>query len=105
MACAQGFDSRLLMIFLPLFLLFSGAALEYSGIDLWWFSKFYDHQNHLWPFKNHWLFDTVIHTWGQNFSKGMGLVWLMLFVLTFFKQHLKEQRKRVSRQTLASQEI
>jgi len=90
---AEGLDCRYEMILYPFLLLAAGVVFEYSGVDLWWVSHFYDYQNHLWPFENHWLFNTVIHKWGQNFSKGMVLIWLILFARTFYQQSQKKFRK------------
>jgi len=88
-------NCRFVMVVTPLFFLLLGVVFEYSGFDVWWVSHFYDFQGQNWPFEHHWLFDTVIHTWGQDFSKGMVLVWFSCFVLSFFKDGLKKHRKLI----------
>ena len=82
-----------LMTVLPLFLLFIGIAFEYSGFDVWWISHFYDDLNQAWSFRDHWLFDTVIHDWGRRFNIGVAVLWLILFFLTFFLNRFKKYKK------------
>ena len=86
-------DCRILMITLPLLLMLIGTGFEYSGLDLWWVSHFYDFQRQIWPFMNHWLFSDIIHTGGQLFCKFLGLVWLISFSATFSKADYKSYRK------------
>ncbi|MFH1216088.1 MAG: phosphatase PAP2 family protein [Pseudomonadota bacterium] len=78
---------------LLLFLLLLGTAFEYSGLDLWWVSHFYDFPSQNWLFKHHWFFDSVIHTGGQWLVKIMALMWLIAFIMTFFRQSMKPFRK------------
>lgn len=77
----------------PALLLAAATLFEYSGLDLWWVSRFYDFQKHSWPFKHHWFFESIIHTGGQWFVNGMILLWLVAFILTFFRPDLKNARK------------
>ncbi len=86
-------DNFLLLSLFPLILVFLGTVFEYSGLDLWWISHFYDFQSQNWLFKHHWLFDTVIHTGGQWFVKVAALAWLIAVIMTFFHQGLKPFRK------------
>jgi len=78
---------------LPLFMLLIGLTFEYSGFDIWWISHFYDDLSQSWPFRDHWLFDTVIHDWGRNFNIGVGVLWLLFFFLTLVFRPLKKYRK------------
>jgi len=82
-----------LAIVLPLILLLTGVVFEYSGFDVWWVSHFYDAQHHSWPFRDHWLFDTVIHDGGRQFNIGAAMLWLIVFSLTFFLESLKNSKK------------
>jgi membrane-associated PAP2 superfamily phosphatase len=81
------------MALLPMLFLILAVIFEYSGLDFWWESLFYDFQNHLWPYKHYWLFDDCIHAGGQWFDKAMGLVWLITFILTYFRKKLRQSRK------------
>jgi len=92
----------ILMAFFPLLLFPMGTAFEYSGFDIWWVSHFYDEQSHSWPFRNHWLFDTVIHDWGRYFDILAALIWLMVFLLTFCLDALKKHKKIMLYVLLAS---
>jgi len=87
----KGYHS--LMVVFPLFLILIGITSEYSGFDVWWVSHFYDGQSRSWPFVNHWLFNMVIHGWGRGFNIGVGLLWLIIFILTFFLNPLKKHKK------------
>ncbi|MCP3943558.1 MAG: phosphatase PAP2 family protein [Desulfobacteraceae bacterium] len=82
-----------LILIFPLLLLFLGIMLEYSGFDLWWVSHFYDAGTRSWPFRGHWLFDSVIHGWGRRLDIGIALVWVMLFSSTFFFKPFKKFKK------------
>ena len=82
-----------LMTLLPLVLLLIGVMFEYSGFDVWWGSHFYDYQSQSWPFRDHWLFDTIIHDWGRRFIILVAVLWLIFFFLTFFLNRLKKHKK------------
>lgn len=41
-------ENRSVMLFFPLLLFVSAVFLEYSGLDIWWVSPFYDAQNQVW---------------------------------------------------------
>jgi len=68
------------MTIFPLFLLIFGLFLEYSGFDLWWVSHFYNFNHQTWLFRDHWLFDGIIHTGGRNFIKVVAGLWLICFM-------------------------
>ncbi len=82
-----------IMTVFPVFLLMVGIVFEYSDFDVWWISHFYNEQSRSWPFRGHWLFDTVIHDWGRYFDIFAVVTWLMVFLLTWgyrpFKKHKK----------------
>lgn len=80
-------------ILFPACLLVVGSALEYTGFDLWWVSHFYDARTRTWPFRYHWLFNTVLHEGGRYFNMGAGVLWLIIFSATFFAGPLKRHRK------------
>jgi len=84
---------------LPVIVLFPSMCLllavifEYSGLDVWWVSHFYDSQNHIWLYKQHWLFEHVLHSGGQWFDKLIGLIWLILFAVVNMKKEFRKYRK------------
>lgn len=86
-------DRFFIMVAAPFFLVLTAIFFEYSGFDLWWVSHFYDNQTHSWPFREHWLFETVIHKWGRYLDLAAGLAWLVVFALSFFSSILKNQRR------------
>lgn len=82
-----------IMMLFPLLLLILAVIFEYSGLDVWWVSHFYDFQNNMWPYKHHWFFDDIIHSGGRWFDRIIMLIWLLTFILTYFQFGFKRHRK------------
>lgn len=87
------FDIKICQWHLPLILLLLGIVLEYSGFDLWWITHFFDEPTQSWPYRNHWLFNTVIHDWGKKIDILAGIVWMSVFTLSFYLDILKKHKK------------
>jgi len=83
------------MMGFPFVLVSLGIALEYSGFDVWWISHFYDANTQSWPFRDHWLFDRVIHGWGRRFDMGIALMWLLVFFSAFFFAPVRKFKKNL----------
>jgi membrane-associated PAP2 superfamily phosphatase len=81
------------MLIFPLLLFVSAVLLEYSGLDIWWVSHFYDAQNQVWPYRGHWLFDTIIHSGGQLFDWSFAVIWLLLFIFVNLQKKFRPYRK------------
>lgn len=81
------------LLFFPCVLLVIAVFFEYSNFDIWWVSHFYDSQNHIWPYKHHWLFDTVIHSGGRLLDRFFVLLWLISFIIANCKKTLFHYRK------------
>ncbi|MCF6246431.1 MAG: hypothetical protein L3J69_03620 [Desulfobacula sp.] len=77
---AEPGESIFTMILLPLLLLPVAIILEYTNFDIWWTSHFYDELTRTWVYRNHWLFDTVIHDWGRYFNIVMAGFWMSFFL-------------------------
>ena len=45
----------------PVGMVMLALAFEYSGLDLWWDSLFYDAKNHVWPYKSLYLKEEILH--------------------------------------------
>ena len=58
------------------------TGLEFSSLDLKISEHFYNSSLHLWPYKDTWLTQTVLHKGGQAFSKIMGGVVLFFLLLS-----------------------
>ncbi len=82
-----------MMLTLPGIILAIAVFSEYSGFDVWWVSYFYDAQNHIWPFKDHWFFNTVLHSGGQLLDKLFIACWLIIFIFANCKSSLSQYRK------------
>jgi len=81
------------ILFLPFLLVALSVAFEYSGLDLWWVSLFFDSDKQLWPYRSHWLFEDILHSGGQLFDKVFALIWLLSFIGINFKKELVQYRK------------
>ena len=77
----------------PLYLVMMAVVLEYSGVDLWWEAHFYDAAAHLWPWRDHWLFDRVIHDGGRQLNIGIAVLWLAAFLAASFRPPLQKYRR------------
>ncbi len=58
-------------------------ALEYTGLDVWLATHFYDQQLHLWPLREHWLSQQVIHKGGRYFVYVLGIAVLLSWLWSF----------------------
>ncbi|XOF33337.1 MAG: phosphatase PAP2 family protein [Candidatus Electrothrix sp. YB6] len=81
------------MVFFPCLLLIFALIFEYSGIDIWWVSHFYDPGNNIWPYREHWLFDHIIHSGGQLLDWSFAAIWLLFFLLINIRKDLRIYRK------------
>lgn len=81
------------ILFFPSLLVATGVAFEYSGLDVWWVSLFYDADKQLWPFGNHWLFEDLLHSGGQLLDKVFALICLLSFIVINLKKELIQYRK------------
>jgi membrane-associated PAP2 superfamily phosphatase len=66
---------------------------EYSGLDLWLAHHFYDQKLDLWPYRNSWLTEVLLHRGGRYLVVGMAVTLVGLFIGTFFRPGLKSYRK------------
>jgi len=91
----NGISKRILpfILFFPSLLVVLAVAFEYSGLDLWWVSLFYDAEKQLWPYGNHWLFEDILHSGGQLLDKIFALIWLLAFIVINLKKELLQYRK------------
>ncbi|MCI5160929.1 MAG: phosphatase PAP2 family protein [Candidatus Electrothrix sp. AX5] len=81
------------MLGFPPLLFVLAVFFEYSGLDIWWVSHFYDAQNQVWPYRGHWLFDTIIHSGGQRLDWSFAVLWLLLFIFVNLKKQFRPYRK------------
>jgi membrane-associated PAP2 superfamily phosphatase len=66
---------------------------EYAGLDFWLGRHFYDPALGVWPWKNHWLSQGLLHNGGRALVITMAAVLLGLFVGSFFRPGLKPYRR------------
>lgn len=81
------------MVVFPLFLLGIAVFFEYSSLDMWWVAHFFDTKSHIWIFRNHWFYKTVMHSGGQMLDKFFGLIWLISFIVINAKENLRKNRR------------
>ncbi len=82
-----------LILFFPSLLILLAVIFEYSGLDIWWVSLFYDTEKQAWTYGNHWLFQDIIHSGGQLLDKVFAVLWLLAFLVINLKKELRQYRK------------
>ncbi len=60
------------------------ACLEFTQLDIWIASHFYDAELKQWPYREHWLTQAVLHKGGRYFVYAIGLG-LLLFCLAAYR--------------------
>ncbi|WP_244154248.1 phosphatase PAP2 family protein [Desulfospira joergensenii] len=81
------------MTVLPVSILAVAIILEYSGLDIWWESIFFDASSSSWPYRDQWLFEKVIHEGGRFFNILTAGIWVMGFVAAFLHKPSKKYRR------------
>lgn len=77
----------------PLYPVLMAVVMEYSGFDLWWEARFYDAAARIWPWRDHWLFDQVIHSGGRQLNICLAALWLGAFLTSALRPALKKYQK------------
>lgn len=79
---------RRFVILLPAYAIGLGIFFQYSGLELLIVSPFYDSENAIWPLKDHWLIQSVLHIFAQHLMKLFGLLLLgVILYLSFTKKN------------------
>lgn len=79
---------------IPLLAMSLAIFSQYSGFDLWLAGHFYDQQQHLWPYQEHWLWQTIIHRGGRDLVGVFVIVTLLLFITSFVVKQWRHLRVR-----------
>ena len=87
MASRQGINKNRFLLYhfiipLAVFLLFV-CVLELTDLDVWLAGHFYDRRHNRWPYRDHWLTQTVIHKGGRYLVYGLGMVLLGSWLYSF----------------------
>lgn len=77
----------------PTFLLLAAIVLQYTSLDVWIASHFYDSVSASWPYKHTWLTESVIHDGGRLAAIFLGTVPFIGFVMSFFFRALRQHRR------------
>ena len=78
------------MAVLPIFILGVAVLFEYSGLDIWWESHFFDSARRSWPYRDHWLTEQILHEGGRLFNIAASGIWLIGFVATVLIRSFKK---------------
>jgi membrane-associated PAP2 superfamily phosphatase len=71
-------------LILPLIILIAVVlCLELTQLDVWFSSYFYDTKLRLWPYREHWLTQTVLHKGGRYFVYAIGVGLLLLCLASY----------------------
>lgn len=87
---------------LPLFLIIVATALQYSNVDIWLASHFYDAELATWPYRDTWVTESVIHKGGRAVAIAFELVLLVAFGLTFGISRMRAKRRALGYLVLAT---
>lgn len=77
-------------------------GLESSGLDIWLGAHFYDPAQQLWPYKDQWLIQKVLHKGGRLAFFGIIAIILWLIARSFATPSLKNYRHSLIYLALAS---
>ena len=81
------------MTVFPLFIIVVAIGFEYSGLDIWWASHFFDASTLCWPLRDHWLFEQVIHEGGRLFNIFTAGTWLLIFIAVSLHKPFRKYQK------------
>jgi membrane-associated PAP2 superfamily phosphatase len=78
-------------------------CMEFTQLDVWLASHFYNAELKLWPYREHWLTQTVLHKAGRYIVYAIGVVLLICWLTAFrLKSRLYDYRKHLTYLLLAS---
>ncbi|MEQ1545029.1 phosphatase PAP2 family protein [Methyloglobulus sp.] len=78
-------------------------CMEFTQLDLWLASHFYNTELKLWPYREHWLTQTVLHKAGRYIVYTIGVMLLLCWLTAFrSKSALSGYRKHLTFLLLAS---
>jgi membrane-associated PAP2 superfamily phosphatase len=78
-------------------------CMEFTQFDIWLASHFYNAELKLWPYREHWLTQTVLHKAGRYIVYAIGVVLLLCWLAAFrLKSRLYDYRKHLTYLLLAS---
>jgi membrane-associated PAP2 superfamily phosphatase len=79
------------------------VCMEFTQLDVWLASHFYNTELKLWPYREHWLTQTVLHKAGRYIVYTIGVMLLLCWLTAFrSKSALSGYRKHLTFLLLAS---
>lgn len=82
-------------LMIPVGVTMLALIFEYSGIDLWWDSLFYDAKNHVWPYNSLYLTEEILHIGAKKALLWLAFLNLLLALASNFVAVLKPYRKHL----------
>jgi membrane-associated PAP2 superfamily phosphatase len=86
----------------PIICMLAGIVSQYSGLDIGLERFFYDAQQHLWPYKDLWLTENLLHKAGRDFAALIIISMLLFVIATLFNKGLMRYRRTASFMLLSS---
>ncbi len=77
----------------PIICVLAGIASQYSGLDISFEQIFYDHQHHLWPYKETWLTQNLLHQAGRDFVALVVIGMILFFIATLLNNRMQRYRR------------
>lgn len=82
-------------LMIPVSVTILALMFEYSGLDLWWDSLFYDAKNHVWPYNSLYLTEEILHIGAKKALLWLAFLNLVLALASTFVAILKPYRKHL----------
>ena len=80
----------------PVICTLAGLASQYSGLDIGLERFFYDYQHHLWPYKDTWILQSLLHKGGRDVVVLVVIGMILFSVATLYKDELARYRRNAS---------
>ncbi len=79
-------------IIVPASALLLAVIFQYSGLDIWLEYHFYDEAQAIWPYRNTWLTETVLHKGGRKFIWFIAVAVFAGFLSTWVSNYTRKYR-------------
>ena len=82
-------------LLVPLAVAMLALSFEYSGIDIWWDSLFYDQIHHVWPYTSLYITEDILHIGAKKALMAFAFTNFLLVLASFVVPVLKPYRKHL----------
>jgi len=79
-------------IIIPVLAFLLAVVFQYSGMDVWLAHQFYDETQGIWPYKNLWLTEIILHKGGRKFIWLIAIAIFAGFISTWIINYTRPYR-------------